>query len=124
MRPQPIPEETQVTHAPEYGQERLELAAILTSRTLERSSTLIQLLSYLCSKYFEGTADQLKEYTIGVEALGRPQDFDPKKDSIVRVQAHRLREHLTEYYRAEGANHAVHIVIPPRSYTPRFVFQR
>jgi hypothetical protein len=124
MRPQPIPEESQGTQAPEHAQERLELAAILTSRTLERSSTLIQLLIYLCSKYFEGTADQLKEYTIGVEALGRPQDFDPKKDSIVRVQAHRLREHLTEYYRAEGANHAVHIVIPPRSYTPRFVFQR
>ena len=68
MRPQPIPDDTHLAnspeyatgHTPEYANERLELAAILTSRTFERSPALVQLLIYLCSKYFESTADQLK----------------------------------------------------------------
>lgn len=38
-----------------------------------------------------GLGRKSKEYTIGVDALGRGADFDPKKDSIVRVQFHRLR---------------------------------
>ncbi len=72
-------------------------------------------------KYFEGTADQIKEYNIAVEALGRPADFDQKRDSIVRVEAHRLRKRLREYYAADGADHAIRIDIPPGQYAPRFL---
>src|SRR5262249_12833289 len=53
--------------------------------------------------------------------LGRPASFDQKKDSIVRVQFHRLRDRLSEYYQSDGANHAVRIEIPQGQYIPQFV---
>ena len=69
----------------------------------------------------KGAAEQIKEYNIAVEALGRPADFDQKRDSIVRVEAHRLRKRLREYYEADGADHAIRIDIPPGQYAPRFL---
>jgi hypothetical protein len=79
------------------------------------------MLNYVCTKYFEGQSEQVKEYNIAVEALGRPADFDQKKDSIVRVEAHRLRKRLSEYYEGEGASHRIRIVLPSGQYVPRFL---
>ena len=103
--------------------ERAELQAVLSSGILNRAPNLEHLLSYICSRYFEGAAGQIKEYNIAVEALGRPQDFDQKKDSIVRVEAHKLRKRLREYYQSEGAHHRVRIEIPSGQYAPKFVIQ-
>src|SRR5947208_231571 len=107
--------------ASKFEQERLELESVLASGVFDRAPGLAQVLTYVCSKYFEGEAEQIKEYNIAVEALGRAPAFDPKRDSIVRVEAHRLRKRLREYYQNGGANHAVQIVIPQGHYTPRFV---
>ena len=107
--------------AADYAQERLELEAILASGIFHRAPNLAQVLTYVCAKYFQGSAEQIKEYNIAVEALGRPADFDQKRDSIVRVEAHRLRKRLREYYEAEGADHALRIDIPPGQYAPRFL---
>lgn len=79
------------------------------------------MLNYICTKYFEGEADQIKEYNIAVEALGRPPDFDQKRDSIVRVEAHRLRRRLSEFYEGEGASHRIRIVLPSGQYVPQFL---
>ena len=84
--------------------------------TLRRAPGLEQLFVYITTKYFEGMADDLKEYTVAVEAFGRPADFDQKRDSIVRVQAHRLRERLAEYYQSEGADRGIRITIPNGQY--------
>jgi len=100
----------------------MELEALLASGIFSKSSVLAQLLTYICNKYFEGATSEIKEYNIGVEALGRPPEFDQKKESIVRVEAHRLRRRLREYYEGEGAEHPVHIVLPPGQYVPQFVF--
>jgi hypothetical protein len=54
------------------------------------------LLKYVCAKYFEGDANSIKEYCIAVDVLGRSSDFDPKKDSVIRVRFHRLREKLND----------------------------
>src|SRR4051794_20449599 len=105
----------------DYTAERRELEAILASGILSRAPNLAHLLTYICAKHFEGAADQIKEYNIAVDALGRPPDFDQKRDSIVRVEAHRLRKRLREYYEAEGAEHAVRIEIPSGQYAPRFL---
>src|SRR5262249_24084624 len=78
--------------------ERAELEVVLASSLFVRNPSLANLLSYLCQKYFQGEADLLKEYTIGVEAFGRAPDFDKKEDSIVRVEIRRLREKLRQYY--------------------------
>jgi len=65
-----------------------------------------------------GRATSLKEYTIGVEALGRSASFDPHLDTIVRFQARKLRGTIGAYYAAEGVTLAPHRV--PRSYLPAF----
>jgi hypothetical protein len=106
-----------------FEKERLELEAILASGIFNRAPNLAHVLIYVCSKHFEGAADQIKEYNIAVEALGRPADFDQKRDSIVRVEAHRLRKRLKEFYETEGATHAVRIEIPSGQYAPRFLFR-
>lgn len=108
------------TNAPSFEAERAELQAVLSSEAFQRAPTLAQLLAYISEKYFQGEADLIKEYNIAVEALGRPPDFDQKKDSIVRVEAHRLRKRLREYYETEGREHAIRIELPPGSYVPRF----
>src|SRR5689334_17067691 len=101
--------------------ERAELEAVLQSGIFSRAPGLASFLQYVGERYLEGRADEIKEYSIAVEALGRPPDFDQKKDSIVRVEAHKLRKRLAEYYKGSGASHAVHIVIPNGKYAPQFV---
>jgi hypothetical protein len=100
---------------------RAELEAVLGAGIFNRAPNLASFLKYICAQHFEGGADQIKEYNIAVEALGRAADFDQKKDSIVRVEAHRLRKRLAEYYAGAGASHPVHIEIPNGQYAPRFV---
>jgi hypothetical protein len=110
--------------AAEFAQERTELQSVLDSGLFDRAPSLAQLLTYICSRYFDGEGEQIKEYNIAVEALGRPPDFDPKRDSIVRVEAYRLRKRLRDYYASEGIQHAVHIVVPPGHYTPKFLVRQ
>ena len=104
-----------------FEREKRELEAVLASGIFNRAPNLANLLNYVCTKYFEGAADEIKEYNIAVEALGRSPEFDQKRDSIVRVEAHRLRKRLRAYYDTEGSGHQVQIEIPPGQYTPRFV---
>jgi hypothetical protein len=106
-----------VTHV----EEREELAVVLRSKEFARAPRLAQFLEYLCEKLFAGEAAQIKEYSIGVELFGRGMQFDQESDSIVRVEANRLRKRLSEYYAAEGAEHALQIVIPLGQYVPEFL---
>ncbi len=100
--------------------ERAELETVLSSGVLGRTNNLVRFLTFVCEKYFEGTIDEVKEYSIAVQALGRPPDFDPQVDTIVRVTAHALRKRLEEYYRNAGAQHAIHINLPSGHYAPKF----
>lgn len=100
--------------------ERAELQAVLQSRLFSRSPTLTHLLSYLCEKTFAGESAQIKEYSVGLDVFDRRDSFDQDTDSIVRVQANRLRKRLSEYYASEGASHLVHITIPVGQYIPAF----
>lgn len=93
---------------------------MLQSPLLARAPSLRRFLSYICEESFAGRADDLKEYSIAVEALGRPHEFDVSKDSIVRVEAHKLRKRLREYYEGEGADQEIVIDIPAGQYAPRF----
>jgi hypothetical protein len=104
-----------------FDPEREELEAVFSSGIFERNSNLGRLLLYICQKRFEGEAWQLKEYNIAVDVFGRSMEFDKKRDSIVRVEASRLRKKLKDFYENEGRGHAIQIVIPPGQYEPRFV---
>jgi len=85
-----------------------------------RAEKLIQLLSFLVETTLSGNAHYLKETTIGVSVFGRPPDYDPKTDTIVRSQAWRLRAKLKDYYATEGAQDAVVIDIVKGQYTATF----
>ncbi|HTT63639.1 MAG TPA: malectin domain-containing carbohydrate-binding protein [Bryobacteraceae bacterium] len=103
-----------------HDAERLELAAILASPSFARAQRLVKLLEYICEKHFAGRDTELCEYSIATEVLGRPADFDPGEDAIARVEIHRLRKKLREYYTAEGSRQPLKIIIPPGMYTPVF----
>lgn len=100
--------------------ERAECDAVLSSSLFAGSNNSSRLIRYVCEKYFAGV-ESIPEYDIAVEALGRRADFDPSQDSIVRVEAHRLRKRLHEYYQGEGAHHELRLTLPQGFYVPRFV---
>ncbi|KAA6461239.1 hypothetical protein DYQ86_13440 [Acidobacteria bacterium AB60] len=104
-----------------YEKERAELEAVLASAPFLRAPKLARLLSYLCERLFAGQAGQIKEYSIAVEVFERPAAFDQDSDSIVRVEANRLRKRLAEYYAREGLGSALRITIPVGQYVPEFV---
>ena len=104
----------------ELEAQRAELETLLSSREFTRAPKLAQLLSYLCERLFAGEANQIKEYSIGLEVFHRGASFDQDSDSIVRVEANRLRRRLAEYYAGEGASHSLRITIPVGQYVPRF----
>lgn len=108
---------------PNLDAERAEVDLLLKSRTFGKANSLGRFLSFVCEKYFDGALSQIKEYNIAIEALGRPPDFDPQTDTIVRVTAHTLRKRLEAYYSAEGADHEVHISLPPGHYMPLFTYR-
>jgi hypothetical protein len=101
--------------------ERRELEWLLTSGVLGRSGNLTRVLKYICEERFAGRANQIKEYTIATEALGRRPDFDPNSDTIVRVIIHSLRKRLLEVYQNEGADRPMRLVVPPGHYDPSFI---
>ena len=102
-------------------EERAELEVVLNSGIFNRAPNLASFLNYVCERHFEGQADGIKEYSIAVEALRRSAEFDQRTNSIVRVEAHRLRKRLAEYYAGIGADHPIHIDIPNGQYAPRFL---
>jgi len=87
------------------------------SQILHGSESLCKLLRYLAHHALEHPGTPLKEYQIATEEFGRPQDFDPAVDSMVRVQAGRLRAKLAEYYAGEGSDDPVRIDLPKGSYS-------
>jgi hypothetical protein len=99
---------------------RAELHSVLQSPSFARSPGLSRLLSYLCEKVLTGASGQIKEYSVALEVFGRQDTFDQDSDSIVRVQANRLRKRLAQYYEGEGLEHKIHITIPVGQYVPVF----
>jgi hypothetical protein len=97
------------------------LNAVLASDAFARAPGLTLFLRYVCERYFEGESDKIKEYNIAVEAFHRSADFDQTKDSIVRVEAHRVRKRLKRYYETEGIDSQFRIVLPSGTYVPEFV---
>lgn len=91
---------------------RRQLDRILASETFRQAGSLRRLLAYLGEKSLNGEADQLKEYTVGLEAFGKPPTYNPQQDASVRVQAAKLRQKLEEYYRTEGAGDLVRVQFP------------
>ena len=101
------------------AEERAELETV--AEALGHSSRLANLLRYVGEKHLKGESDELSEYNIATEVFGRSKTaFDASQDAIVRVEAHRLRKRLKDFYQGPGKNHSLHISIPSGSYVPVF----
>jgi Tol biopolymer transport system component len=110
MEPSQVPSETV----------RAQLARMLASETFRGAERSKKLLSFIVDEALRGRTDRLKDYTLGADALGRGDQFDPRVDPIARVEASRLRSRLDVYYTTEGAGDAVRISLPKGGYVPRF----
>lgn len=100
--------------------ERAELDSVVQS--LAKWPRLSHLLRYMGEKLFSGQSDQITEYNIATEVLGRSKSvFNAAEDAIARVETHRLRKRLVAFYESEGREHLIHVVLPAGSYVPVFV---
>src|ERR1700691_3720779 len=102
---------------------RAELDLILRSRAFIQSHRIRRFLQFVVEESLLGQPHRLKEYLIGLEVFDRREAFDPRVDSIVRVEARRLRYKLDEYYRLEGREDAIRIVLRKGSYVPIFEYR-
>jgi hypothetical protein len=104
----------------ERAQFQAEIEKLVASHVLHGSESLCKLLRYLGRQALERPGIAVKEYQIATEVFGRQADFDPQLDSMVRVQAGRLRTKLAEYYNTEGATDRILVELPKGSYAVAF----
>lgn len=107
-----------MTPTPEAVREQLD--RMLEATAFAQAGRHSRLLRYLVERTLAGEGDQLKEYVLATEVLGRPDTYDPRLDSGVRVEVRRLRSRLEEYYGGPGAVDPVILMIPLGSYAPEF----
>ena len=96
-----------------------QLARILSSREFIRSDRMARFLRHVVSCRLEGRTEHAKERVIGVEVFDRPEDWDPKIDTIVRTEARRLRSKLEQYYSSLNDD-LVKFTLPKGVYYPEF----
>lgn len=106
--------------APDHASIVSELERIAVSASFRKAERCMRLLRYITTIALEGREAELKEYSLGVSGLGRPESFDPRTDPVVRLEARRLRLKLAEYYQHEGVNDPVVIELPKGAYVPYF----
>ena len=97
-----------------------QIEKLTASQVLHGSESLCKLLRYLAKHALDHPGTPIKEYQIATEVFGRSSDFDPQLDSMVRVQAGRLRAKLAEYYSANGADDGVLVELPKGTYVLSF----
>jgi CheY-like chemotaxis protein len=108
------------TRSPEVEEIRTQLRRMLDSRFFRQSPRLSRLLTFTVDQAVEGSEQRLKEYSIALEVFGKPESFDPRLDSAVRVAARQLRAKIDAYYLTDGAQDTVLIRYRPGEYMPRF----
>jgi hypothetical protein len=97
-----------------------QLERILQSRHFRQARGLEKFLRHVVTTTLAEAANELKEYSIGVDVFQRRKSFDPRTDAVVRVQATQLRKKLAGYYEAEGATDEIIIELPKGHYVPVF----
>jgi len=107
-------------HAIDPAEIRTALDHVLASPAFVNAGRLSRMLRFVVERSLEGQGDQLKEYVLGIEVFDRPQEYDPRLDSIVRVEARRLRAKLAEYYEGDGAGDLLRIRLAKGGYAPTF----
>lgn len=105
---------------PSADEIRLQLDRLFTSDVFAHADRMSGFLRYVVERALAGESDQLKEYVIGVAVFDRDEQYDPRLDSIVRVEARRLRTKLDEYYAGDGRDDSIVIRMRRGTYAPTF----
>ena len=82
---------------------RRQLGRLLASDGFANADRMSRFLRYVVERTLAGESDRLKEYAIGVDVFDRNEAYDPRIDSIVRVEAARLRSKVDEYVQPNRA---------------------
>jgi hypothetical protein len=106
---------------PDADEVKGELQNILSSPAFVRSERHSRFLRFICETALKGDGAKLNEYVIAHDVFERGADYSPVEDSVVRRQAHSLRQKLHDYYAAEGSGSSVRIELPVGRYVPVFV---
>ena len=108
----PIPEERQAVVF-------RALRELVQSDAFRRSARIIRFLEYVVLESLSA-APRLSEKTIGIVVFDRAEDWAPKLDPIVRIEARRLREKLAQYYSSVSTEQAVVMDLPKGGYRVSF----
>ena len=106
---------------PNAEEVRTELQTILNSAAFRRAERHSQFLRFVCEMTLSGDSAKLNEYVVAHDVFGRGADYSPGEDSVVRRQAHSLRQKLHDYYAGEGSANRIRIELPVGRYVPVFV---
>lgn len=116
----PPPGPVAVKPAPDRAAVLTQLDRLLASAGFRASPQLSRFLRYLVESTLRGEGDQLNEYRLGVDVMGRPFSYEPRTNPVVRLEARRLRAKLREYYDLEGRHDPIRIDIPKGGYAATF----
>jgi hypothetical protein len=99
---------------------REQVQRIILSEGFRRSARMERFLTLAVERTLLGHPEELKEYALGRDVFNRGEEYDPRADSIVRVEAQRLRRKLREYYESSGKNDPVIVEFHTGGYVPTF----
>jgi len=97
-----------------------QIQRILQSKAFRTSEVHRNLLNYLAEKSLSGDAENIKEYTVGLDVFAKPSSYDPRQESTVRMHVARLRQKLSEYYRTEGVDDPIIVDLPKGGFRVTF----
>ncbi len=123
LAPQPLATATSGHSEFPAAEVRSALQRIVNSKAFIHSHRIRTFLQFVVEESLADQHHRLKEYLIGLEVFNRSAVFDPRVDSIVRVEARRLRAKLDEYYLTEGRDEELRIVLRKGSYVPIFEYR-
>ena len=112
-----------ITGNPQPTEVRQQLTRMLQCRLFCHSPRLSRFFAFTVEQALIGAEGRLKEYAIALEVFGKPETFDPRMDSAVRVAARQLRAKIDLYYLTAGAHDPVLIRYRPGAYIPKFYYR-
>jgi len=99
---------------------REQLERLVESPPFSHSRRFPTFLRFVVEHALSGSADQVKERTIGIEVFGRGPDYDTASDPIVRVTAAEIRKRIAQYYDVPEHQNELRLSLPTGSYVPHF----
>ena len=105
--------------ASEYNPSEIETITqygLTASSVFAQAERLVSFIRYIVGETLKNDGKQINQYVLAMELYNRDESFDPATDSVVRVDAGRLRTKLREYYDTEGKNDDVRFELPKGNY--------